>query len=164
MAQKHFVVQGATCQCKLSKEPNTLDILKVKTQTKHFANDKDGKKKLVATDKEIRQTMQKNTFGQCKKQPIGNDFMVCIIDIIKWKGTHPKITLSNDGKPLLEDSTATCSKGTPDCIVIKNHGQVAEVSKQNIENSDSEIIAQIFPGIDLSDIESDNSVLNIPNN
>ncbi|MFH6963108.1 DUF4280 domain-containing protein [Flavobacterium plurextorum] len=163
MAEKHFVVQGATCQCKLSKEPNSIDILQVKTQSKHYANDKDAAKKLVATDKEIGQTMQKNTFGQCKNQPSGNDFLPCIIDITEWSGTYTKITYSNQGKPLLEDSKATCSKGTPSCIIIKNHGQIAEVSKKNIQNTNPEIFAQILPGIDLSDLETINTQLPIKN-
>lgn len=164
MAQKHFVVQGATCQCKFSKQPNATDFLKVKTQSTHYGNDKDGKKKLIVTDKEIGQAMEKNTYGQCTNQPSGSDYLVCTTDITAWRGTCPKITYSNQGQALLEDSKATCAKGTPDCIVIKNHGQVAEVSKKNVENSDGEINAQIFPGIDLSDLESGKNILNIPNN
>lgn len=163
MAEKHFVVHGATCQCKLSKEPNTIDVLKVKTHSKHYANDRDAEKKLIATDKEIGQTLKKNTFGQCKNQPSGSDFLPCMVDITEWKDIHPKVTYTNQGQPLLEDSKATCSKGKPNCIIIKNHGQIAEVSKKNVENTDTAIIAQILPGFDLSDIENENTILNIPN-
>ena len=56
MAEKHFVVHGAICQCKFSETPQT-DILQVKTHSKHYANDSEGKEKLVATSKEIGQTM-----------------------------------------------------------------------------------------------------------
>jgi hypothetical protein len=38
MAKKHLLVQGATLKCIFSIEPK-IDILKVKSQNKHFAND-----------------------------------------------------------------------------------------------------------------------------
>jgi hypothetical protein len=161
MAEKHFVVQGATCECKFSVEPK-IDKLKVKTHSKHYANDKDGKDKLIGTDKEIGQTLEKNTFGKCKMQPNGSgDYLPCQAVITKWSGFYEKVILSNKGKILLEDSKATCPIGGPDCITIKNHGQVAEVSKQNVKNSDNEINAQIFPGIDLSNLETKNIQLPI---
>ncbi|ELY2018670.1 DUF4280 domain-containing protein, partial [Flavobacterium psychrophilum] len=50
MAEKHIVVHGATVKCKFSVEPKT-DKLEVKSQSKHYANDKDASKKLIATDK-----------------------------------------------------------------------------------------------------------------
>lgn len=164
MAEKHYVVQGATCQCKLSKDTSATDILQVKTQSKHFANDKDGANKLIATDKEIGQTFKKNTFGQCKNQPSGTDFLPCMVQITKWSEPYDKVTLSNQGKPLLESSKASCAMGTPDSIIIKDHGQVAEVSKKNVENTDNEVNAQIFPGIDLSTVTKNKDILNIPNN
>ena len=154
MSEKHFVVQGATCQCQFSVAPQT-DILQVKTHSKHFANDSDGKEKLIATDKEIRQTFKKNTFGKCKKQPSGNDYLPCQINIIKWSGVYEKVTYSNKGKALLENSKATCQKGAPDCISIKNHGQTAELTKKNIENSSRQILTEILPGVDFNDLDDE---------
>ncbi|MFZ0597843.1 MAG: hypothetical protein WAM46_12755 [Flavobacterium sp.] len=46
MTNKHFVVQGAVCQCKFSEKDQT-DILQVKTQSIHFANDSKGVKNLL---------------------------------------------------------------------------------------------------------------------
>ncbi len=95
-------------------------------------------------------------------QPNGSgDYLPCQAVITKWSGFYEKVTLSNEGKILLEDSKAACPIGGPDCITIKNHGQVAEVSKKNVENTDSEINAQIFPGIDLSTLEKENTQLPI---
>lgn len=159
MSEKHFVVQGAICQCKFSVAPET-DTLLVKTNSKHYANDSEGKEKLIATDKEIGQTMKKNTFGKCKKQPAGNDYLPCIINITKWSGMYEKVTYSNKGKALLEDSKATCPKGAPDCIVIKNHGQTAELTEKNIKNSSPEILAEILPGINFSDLEDEALLIN----
>lgn len=154
MAKKHYVVQGATCQCKFSVAPQT-DILLVKTHTKHYANDNKAEEKLIATDKEIGQTMKKNTFGKCKKQPSGNDYLPCQINITKWNGTYEKVTYSNKGKALLEDSKATCPMGAPDCITIKNHGQTAEITENTIKNSSPQMLSEILPGVNFNDLDDE---------
>ncbi|MEA9413734.1 DUF4280 domain-containing protein [Flavobacterium sp. PL02] len=148
MSEKHIVVQGATVKCKFSVEPK-LDKLKVKTQKKHYANDKEGAEKLIATTKEIGQTLEKNTFGKCKKQPTGSDYLPCKAVITKWSGFYDKVTLSNQGKILTEDSKATCPMGAPDCIEIANHGQIAEPSEQNFKNVDPMLHNQINPMVDV---------------
>ena len=43
------------------------DKLMVKTQSKRYINDKDGKEKLMATHADIGATFEKNSFGSCKK-------------------------------------------------------------------------------------------------
>lgn len=145
MSEKHIVVQGATVKCKFSVEPK-LDKLKVKTQSKHYANDKDASKKLIATDKEIGQTLEKNTFGKCKMQPNGSgDYLPCQAVITKWSGFYDKVTLSNKGKILLESSKATCPIGGPDCITIDKHGQKAEPGKQNAKKAKPQVSNQINP-------------------
>jgi len=152
MSEKHFVVQGATCKCKFSEDPSKTDKIKVKSQTKHFGNDKEGSEKLIATTKEIGQTLEKNTFGKCKKQPVGNSFMPCQAQITKWSGFYEKVTLSNQGKILLEDSKATCPMGAPDCIEITDHGQTAEPSEQNFKNTDPMVHNLINPMVDVRDM------------
>jgi len=148
MSDKHMVVQGAICKCTLSVEPKT-DILKVKTQSKHYANDKDGEK-LLATTKDIGKTFEKNTFGKCKKQPSGNDYLPCQVQIKEWRKFYEKVTLSNEGKILLEDSRATCAMGLPDCIEIINHGQIAQPSKQNFVKANPDVQNKINPLLDLN--------------
>ncbi|OXB10959.1 hypothetical protein B0A81_03070 [Flavobacterium plurextorum] len=148
MSEKHAVVQGASLKCKFSVEPK-IDILKVKSQQKHYANDKDADKKLLATDKEIGQTLEKNTFGKCKMQPNGNgDYLPCQAVITKWSGFYEKVTLSNIGKILLEDSKATCPIGGADCITVDKHGQKAEVSKQNAKKAKPQVNNQLNPMVD----------------
>lgn len=154
MNDKHYVVQGATCQCNLSAAPET-DILLVKSQTRHYANDSDAHKKLIATDKEVGQTMKKNTFGKCTNQPRGTDYALCVVDITEWKGSNEKVIYTNQGKALLENSKATCSFGLPDCISIVNHGQTAELTEKNIKNSSPQILAEILPGINFSDLQDE---------
>ncbi|MBF4517903.1 DUF4280 domain-containing protein [Flavobacterium sp. ANB] len=160
MAEKHFVVHGATCQCQFSEKPQT-DVLLVKTHSKHYANDSEGKEKLVATSKEIGQTMQKNTFGNCKMQPSGSSFLPCQIVIQEWSGFYEKVTYSNKGNPLLEDSKATCPIGGKDCITIKDHGQKAELTEKNTKSSSPEVLYELLPGVNFSEL--DDAVLMINN-
>lgn len=152
MSEKHIVVQGATCKCKFSVEPLT-DVLKVKSQTRHFANDKDGSQKLMANDKDIGQTLEKNTFGKCKMQPAGSSFLPCQAVITKWSAFYEKTTLSNQGKILLEDSLATCPIGGPDCISIVKHGQMSEGSSQNAKNANEDLHAQMNPLVNIKELD-----------
>lgn len=151
MSEKHYVVQGAVCQCTLSVAPQT-DRIVVKTHNKHFGNEKETSKKPIATTKEIGQSLEKNTFGKCKNQPSGSDYLPCMADITVWKGFKEKITLSNQGHMLLEDSKATCSHGLPDCIKIINHGQTAEPSEQNFKNINPMLHNMINPMVDVRDM------------
>jgi Domain of unknown function (DUF4280) len=151
MSEKHIVVQGATCKCMFSVEPKT-DMLKVMTQTKDFANDKDASQKRIATDKEIGQTLEKNSFGKCKLQPTGNNFLPCMAVILKWSNFYKDVTLSNGGKILTEDSKATCPIGGPDCISIDKHGQKTQGSAQNSKNANDDVQSQLNPLVNPKDI------------
>ncbi|KAF2326129.1 DUF4280 domain-containing protein [Flavobacterium nitrogenifigens] len=155
MSKIHLVCQGATCKCQFG---TTTDILKVKTQSKRFINDHEGESKLTATHKDLGQTFEKNTFGSCAK--MNNN--ACKPAIIKWEGYYDKITLKdNGGKPLLENSKATCAVAGSACVEIINHGQITEVSKQNIQNCDEEVIKVINPALSLNIDEI--GLLQIPN-
>ena len=149
MSEKHLVCQGATCQCKFGTTP---DKLKIKTQNKRYINDKDGKKKLTATHKDIGKTFEKNTFGSCAR--MNNN--PCQAVVTEWSGYYEKIVIEdNKGKVLLEDSKATCPIGGKDCIDIINHGQKSEVISRNFKNADNDILVEICPFIDFMEI-SDN--------
>ena len=144
MSDKAVVVDGATTKCQFSVAPQT-DILKVLSQSKDYANDKQGEKKLIATTKEIGQTLEKNTFGNCKMQPTGNSYLPCKAVITQWTDFYEKVTLSNKGKILLEDSKATCPIGGAGCITITKHGQKAEPSKQNVRSKNTDKSDAINP-------------------
>jgi Domain of unknown function (DUF4280) len=145
MSSKAVVVQGAKLKCQFSESPQT-DTLKVKTQTKQFANDKDGSKKLIATDKEIGQTLEKNTFGKCTLQPTNSGNLPCQAVITKWSDVYEKVVFEeNKGKILLEDSKATCPIGGPDCITVEEHGQKAEASKQQSRQSNDATMTAVNP-------------------
>lgn len=147
MSQKHLVCQGALCKCNFGTTP---DKLKVLTQSKRYINDKDGSEKLMATHKDIGKTFEKNTFGSCAK--LNNN--PCQVVVTEWSGYYEKILLEdNKGKPLLEDSKATCPIGSKDCITIIKHGQTSEVSSQNIKNADKDAVAELCPLMDFQEEE-----------
>lgn len=153
MSEKHFVVQGATCKCKFAQDGSKTDKIKVKTHKKHFGNEKETSEKPLATTKELGQTLEKNTFGNCLKQPLGNNqYNVCLVDITKWNSVHEKVTLSNQGKILLENSKATCSFGAPNCIEIINHGQITEPGEQNFKNMNPMVHNLINPMVDVREM------------
>ncbi|MFI8606057.1 DUF4280 domain-containing protein [Cellulophaga baltica] len=138
MSQKHLVCQGAICKCQFGVTPDNLKVL---TQQKIYINDDKSSKKLVASTMDLGLTFEKNTFGTCAK--MGSPPPPCVPNIIQWDGFYDKVTLPNRGNPLLEDSKGTCAiAGTP-CIEILFHGQVAEPSQQNVENTDDEVIPLI---------------------
>lgn len=151
MSEKCIVVQGAECECKFSVEPKK-DKLKVLSQTKDYANDKDASKKRIATNKEIGQTLEKNTFGKCKLQPTSSDYLPCKVIITQWTDCYEQVIMSNQGKILLENSKATCPIGGSDCITITKHGQKTEGSSQNIKNANQDIHSQLNPMVSLSSI------------
>jgi len=144
MAEKHIVVQGATCKCQFGQIP---DKLKVLSHEKEYANDKDAAKKLIVTTKEIgAATFEKNTFGNCTK--MGGPPPPCKVMVTEWQNYYDKVQLNNGGFIIVENSKAVCAiAGTP-CIEIIDHGQRAEASKQNFKNADPELQQQINPLVD----------------
>ncbi|MET3036294.1 DUF4280 domain-containing protein [Chryseobacterium sp. NRRL B-14859] len=151
MAEKHIVVQGATCKCQFGQVP---DKLKVLTHQKEYANDKDASRKLIVTTKEIGgSTFEKNTFGNCTKQ--GSPPPPCKIMVTEWQNFYDKVQLSNGGFIIVEDSKAVCAiAGTP-CIEVIDHGQRAEASQQNFKNADRDIQQQINPLVDSEEMSKD---------
>ncbi|ROI06364.1 DUF4280 domain-containing protein [Chryseobacterium sp. G0240] len=151
MAEKHIVVQGATCKCQFGQVP---DKLKVLTHQKEYANDKDASRKLIVTTKEIGgSTFEKNTFGNCTKQ--GSPPPPCKIMVTEWQNFYDKVQLSNGGFIIVEDSKAVCAiAGTP-CIEVIDHGQRAEASRQNFKNADRDIQQQINPLVDSEEMSKD---------
>lgn len=145
MAEKHLVVQGAICQCNFGSAP---DKLKVLTHQKEYANDKDASKKLIASTKDIGLTLEKNCFGSCAKQLN----KPCQAVITEWTGFYEKTTLTHGGKILLEDSKATCPIGGKDCILILNHGQIAEAGNENFEKAKPAVSKVLNPAVDIREV------------
>ena len=134
------------------------DKLSVKSHKKEFINDKNGSKKMIATDKEIGQTFEKGTFGPCQKQPIpGGGYKPCQSVVTAWSGFYKKVTLENKGKILVEDSKATCPIGGTDCIKITFHGQVSEPAPSQAKKENKDVMTALSPMVDMEEFEEDES-------
>lgn len=148
--QKEIIVQGATCQCQFGEKPDKLRVL---TQRKQYANDKDGGEKLIASHLDVGMTFEKNTFGQCKLKPAGSGFLPCVPALTQWHGQYKEMLLSNQGQILLEDSKGICSTSGSPCISFLKTGQKSEPSQQNVENADEELQSQVNPLINMKEME-----------
>jgi hypothetical protein len=150
MSQKEIIVQGATCQCQFG---TTTDKLKVLTQQKHYVNDKDGAQKLIASHVDIGMTFEKNTFGQCKLQPIPGGFKPCMPALTEWKAMYKDMVLINSGQVLVDDSKGVCTiSGSPSIFFAKT-GQKGQPSQQNIDNADEEQQSQINPLVNIKQMD-----------
>lgn len=149
MSEKHIIVQGATVKCKFSVEPKT-DKVKVLSHEKHYANDGEGSEKLIATTKELGQTLEKNTFGKCKLQPTSSDYLPCEATITEWTDFYKNVTFSNKGQILTEKSKATCPIGGSGCITVVNHGQKGTATKKDAKNTDDETASSLNPAANIS--------------
>ena len=150
MAQKEVIVQGAICTCQFGFQQDTLKVL---SQKMHYANDKGGEKKLIASDKDIGMTFQQNSFGQCKLQPTSGGYLPCVPALTQWQGFYEKVLLSHKGHILVEDSKGICAIAGSACIQFTHSGQKSQPSIQNIENADDELLSQVNPLVALHDME-----------
>ncbi len=154
MSKKHFVCHGATCKCQYGTSSDKIAVL---TQSRHYINDGDLSEKLIATHVDIGQPFEKKTFGKCKLQPTSSGYLPCVPAITQWTGMYENITYQdNSGKPLLEDSKATCAIAGAPCVEITNHGQTSEVGQQNIDNANGETLAELNPMVDMKSMNDFN--------
>ncbi|NML37600.1 DUF4280 domain-containing protein [Chitinophaga sp. G-6-1-13] len=137
MADKHFVVQGATCRCKFG---SSIDKLKVTGNEKDYINDNDGNSKAIASTKDIGKPFEAGTFGNCSITK-----GACSPGVTAWKDFYQKVTLTNGGKILTEDSTAACATGGPGSITIEHHGQQAAVSQAHFDKVEVESLSVLNP-------------------
>lgn len=154
-----LVCHGALCKCKYGATP---DKLVVKTQKNRYINDPEGSEKLMATDKEIGMPFENKTFGPCKLQPTPGGYKPCQPAITEWKGFYDKIKLEdNGGYPLLEGSEATCAISGAPCVSIIFHGQVGEPSESSFEEADEDVISQVNPVMNPTQIKEEEPFENI---
>ncbi|PSL49719.1 putative chitinase [Chitinophaga niastensis] len=137
MADKHFVVQGAACKCNFGSAP---DQLKVDVNDREYINDGDGSTKAIASNKDVGQPFQAKTFGSCSVTRSS-----CNPAVTQWEGVYQKVTLTNGGKILTEDSKAICTVSGSPCISITNHGQSAAVTSAHFDKVEVESLAALNP-------------------
>ena len=142
MSDVAIVCQGAICKCKFGFTP---DKLKVISTHKEYVNETSGSMKMVATTMDVGQPFEAKTFGQCKLQPTTGGYLPCVPSIVQWQGFYDKVTLSNQGKILTENSKATCAIAGAPCVEIVFHGQTAAPSTSQAHQASEAVHSQLNP-------------------
>lgn len=150
---KHFVIQKGKAICdKGTSFPN----FKVTSHQKHYWNDTDGTEDyLDVTEDDVQFNPIAIPFGNCS---LKNGQPCSFTSAGKWQKPYEKVKVM--GKSCLtEISELQCSIGGK--IKVLNHGQTAEITKQNLKNADAELLSHIIPFFDfrefIDDIEMEES-------
>lgn len=137
MSEKHFLVQGAQCQCNNGAKPDKLVVL---SQNKEYINDSDGSQKLIANTLDLGVPFEAKTFGACNITD-----SACVPAVTAWTESYQKIKLSNGGNILTEDSKAVCSVGGSACISVLFHGQTAALTSAHFDQTEIETLSILNP-------------------
>ncbi len=145
----YIVCNGAECKCDQSKEkiPALLEVI---SHNQVYVNDKDSAEKLVATTNDLPLPFEKkaNTFGTCKKQPIGGgQYKPCIPNVTSWDKSYEaiKIAPAGNGTALIEESEGICSFGGK--ITFTTHGQTETVTAADVAQTPPEVAEMLSDGI-----------------
>lgn len=138
---KHFVVQKGKAQC---NQGNQFPQFKVTSHQKHYWNNEDGEADYLAvTEDDLQFTPPGPSFGQCKLKPTSGGYLPCAFAPAgKWQKTYEKVKVM-DKSCLSEISELMCATGGK--ITVKDHGQTASMSKQNVKNADPKEQQNINP-------------------
>jgi len=149
---KHFVVQKGKAICdKGTQFPN----FKVTSHQKHYWNDKkDSADYLAVTEDDVKFNPPAVPFGNCT---LKNNQPCSFTAAGKWNKIYDKVKVLDKGC-LTEISELQCVVGGK--IKVMEHGQQAELNKQNFKNGNTIIHNQINPLVDLDEfadeLEGDN--------
>lgn len=69
----------------------------------------------------------------------------CTVQVTQWSAEESTQKIEGAGNLLTELSKASCPIGGQDCIIVIHHGQQAEISQQNLDNTDKAVHKQINP-------------------
>lgn len=138
---KLFVIQKGKASCdKGTKFPQ----FKVDSHKKHYINNTgDSDNYLAVTENDTQFNPPAVPFGNCSLQ---NNKPCTFAPAGKWQKFYEDIKVL-DNALLTEISELQCSVGGK--IKIMDHGQRAELSKQNFKNADSKVHGYINPLVDL---------------
>lgn len=138
---KHFVVQKGKAQC---NQGNQFPQFKVTSHQKHYWNNEEGEADYLAvTEDDLQFTQPGPSFGQCKLKPTSGGYLPCAFAPAgKWQKTYDKVKVM-DKSCLSEISELMCAIGGK--ITVKDHGQTASMSKQNVKNADPKEQQNINP-------------------
>jgi hypothetical protein len=150
---KHFVVQKGKAQC---NQGNQFPQYKVTSHQKHYWNNEEVEADYLAvTEDDLQFTPPGPSFGQCKLKPTSGGYLPCAYAPAgKWQKTYEQVKIM--GKCCVTElSELMCSTGGK--ITIKEHGQTAAMSSQNIQNADPQEQHNINPFVNFKEFQEENS-------
>ncbi|WP_267404246.1 MULTISPECIES: PAAR-like protein [unclassified Chryseobacterium] len=138
---KLFIIQKGKAICdKGTKFPQ----FKVSSHKKHYINNEDNSDDYLAvTENDLQFNPSAVPFGNCSLQ---NNQPCTFAPAGKWKKFYPDTKVLGNAF-LTEISELQCSMGGK--IKILDHGQRAQLSKQNFKNADPKVHQYINPTVDL---------------
>lgn len=149
---KHFVIQKGKAIC---DKGNRFPNFKVNSHQKHYWNDENGNADYLAvTEDDVQFNPPAVPFGNCA---LKNNQPCSFAAVGKWSKIYHQVKVMGKGC-LTEISELQCSVGGK--IKVLEHGQQAELSRQNFKNGNMTIHSQINPLVDLDefleDLDGDN--------
>lgn len=150
---KHFVVQKGKAQC---NQGNQFPQYKVTSHQKHYWNNEKGEADYLAvTEDDVQFTPPGPSFGQCKLKPSSGGYLPCAFAPAgKWQKTYEQVKIM--GKSCVTElSELMCTTGGK--ITIKEHGQTAAMSNQNVQNADLQEQHNINPFVNFKEFQKENS-------
>lgn len=148
---KLFVIQKGKAQC---NQGNQFPQFKVTSHQKHYWNNKDAKPDYLSVTEDDLQFMPPGpSFGQCKLKPSSGGYLPCAFAAAgKWQRTYDKVKVM-DKCCVTEISELMCATGGK--ITIKDHGQTASMTKQNVRNADPKEQQNINPLFDYKEFQEE---------
>lgn len=144
---KLFIAQKGKAICdKGTKFPQ----FKVTSHQKHYINDKDGSADYLAvTENDLQFNPPVVPFGNCS---VKNGQPCSFAPAGKWKKFYKDVKVMGNCL-LTEISELQCTVGGK--IKIMDHGQKAQLSKQNLKNANSKVHHHINPLVDLEELNDE---------
>lgn len=146
---KHFVVQKGKAQC---DKGDQFPKYKVTAHQQHYWNNSETSADYLAvTEDDLQFDPAGPSFGKCKLKPSSGGYLPCsYAPAGKWEKTYEKVKVM--GKSCVtEASELQCTVGGK--ITIKDHGQRAQMGKQNVKNTDSRTMQHINPLVKMDDFK-----------
>jgi len=148
---KHFVIQKGKAQC---NQGNRYPQFKVTSHQKHYWNSEDGQSDYLAvTEDDVQFSPSVSSFGQCKLKPgSGGDLPCAFVPSGKWQNPYDKTKVMNKSC-ITELSELMCTTGGR--ITVRDHGQIVEITRQNIRNADPKQQHLMNPLLDYGEFQDE---------
>ena len=148
---KLFIVQKGQAQC---NQGNMNPKFVVKSHKRLFLNKSQmTPESLIVLDSDTTFMPPGPSFGQCKLKPSSGGYLPCsCAPVGKWQKAYEDTTVDGQ-KAITEMSELMCAIGGK--ITVFKHGQVSEMSQQNVDNANAQAMNRYNPVVDFDAYKSD---------